>query len=517
MRQRYWSDFHTNMHSRHLEQLEQWYGFAREMLDFWAPVYYPYFVNRSENGFGYEDTLPEETYQRDFERLKNFLKEKPEDFLLYAGYEWQGNGKDGDHNVFFQDFTQDMQMPMTYEELYRMYRNAGEKVMAIPHHTGYQPGHRGKNWETNREDFSPVTEIYSSHGSSEDSEASIPLNVHIHMGPRTERGTFRWAMRQNIHAGVIASGDNHVCPAISGNGFFAVLAERYDRESIFQAIRSRHTYGVSRSRIELDYTINGEIMGSRIKSGRENKAEIQVVGSGAVDRIELYRNGILDRCYTHRGTWERALPEKKVRFKFEIEAGWGPDRRVFPDMEERLWHIEVFTPGKILGVEKLWTSPGSAVTVENQQKIKADIVTRKTIQGNGKLSQKNYLTPNIQNQSIIMEMEANREDAVRFTIDGKDFQVPVSTLLEESVLIANEEEAAQLLKERFGFTEYYREDAWWHNTYKVLIHRASPQAAYTVNITDVIEGLEREEDSFYVKAVQENGDTAWSSPIWVKR
>jgi hypothetical protein len=38
-----------------------------------------------------------------------------------------------------------------------------------------------------------------------------------------------------------------------------------------------------------------------------------------------------------------------------------------------------------------------------------------------------------------------------------------------------------------------------------------------VNITDTIEGLEREEDSFYVKAVQENGDTAWSSPIWVKR
>ena len=114
-------------------------------------------------------------------------------------------------------------------------------------------------------------------------------------------------------------------------------------------------------------------------------------------------------------------------------------------------------------------------------------------------------------------MEANREDAVRFTIDGKDFQVPVSTLLEESVLIANEEEAARLLKERFGFTEYYREDAWWHNTYKVLIHRASPRAAYTVNITDTIEGLEREEDSFYVKAVQENGDTAWSSPIWVKR
>lgn len=515
MKSRYWSEFHTNMHSRHLEEIDEWYTFAKEMLDFWAPVYYPYFVNQSETGFHYEDTLSEEQFRHDFEKMKAFLANQKGDFLLYPAYEWQGNGADGDHNVFFEDFSQEIQMPLTYEELYLALRDGNTGVMAIPHHTGYQPGHRGKNWTTNHEDFSPVMEVYSSHGSSEDSEAGIPLNVHVHMGPRTERGTLCWALRQGIHTGVIASGDNHVCPAISGNGFFAVLSDSYDRRSIFQAIRDRHTYGVSRCRIKLDYTINDSIMGSAIRDRGKNSLAIHAVGGAAIDRIELYRNGIFDRSYTHSGTWERHIPEGKVRFKFEMELGWGPDRRVFPDIEEKCWSVEMHTSGRILDVEKLWTSPGSRITEMTEHELKAEVITRKSLQGNGKLSQKNYLTPQLQNQSIIVEMEAYPEEMIKISIDEQDFEVSVSTLLSESVLWAQEAEANALLKTRFSFTEYYREDAWWHNTYKMLLHRASPEVAYTVEVNDTIEELEREEDSFFVKVVQKNGDTAWSSPIWV--
>lgn len=517
MRQRYWSDFHTNMHSRHLNELEEWYGFAKEMLDFWAPVYYPYFVNQTENGFYYEDTLPEKDYRRDFEKLKDFLEHQNDEFLLYPAFEWQGNGSDGDHNVFYEDFSQNIEMPLTYEELYEAIGRGNQKVMAIPHHTGYQSGHRGKNWTTNREDFSPVMEIYSSHGSSEDSESDIPLNVHIHMGPRGERGTLTWALRQGIKVGIIASGDNHVCPAISGNGFFAVLSESYDRESIFKAIRERHTYGVSRSRIHLDYTINGQIMGSGIQDRGVNLLRVHTVGGAAIDRIELYRNGVFDRCYTHSGTWERSRLKEKIRFKFEVELGWGPDRRSFPDIEEKKWNLEIHTPGIILDVERLWTSPGPKIIQLTEQMLEADIVTRKPMQGHGKLSQKNHLTPNIQNQSLIVEMEARLEDVITFVIDGKSLVVPVKTLLNEAVLKAQEEETAELLTGRFGFTEYYREDIWWHNAYKVLIHRASPREGYEMVVEDTIEGLEREEDSFFVKVIQKNGDTAWSSPIWVKK
>lgn len=109
----------------------------------------------------------------------------------FPAYEWQGNGADGDHNVFFKSYDSRMKMPLTYRELVEQLRDV--ECYGIPHHTGYMPGHRGKNWATHDEAFSPVTEIYSSHGCSESSDCSIPLNVHIHMGPRTEQGTALYA------------------------------------------------------------------------------------------------------------------------------------------------------------------------------------------------------------------------------------------------------------------------------------------------------------------------------------
>ncbi len=57
------------------------------------------------------------------------------------------------------------------------------------------------------------------------------------MGPRGEEGTFRHALKNGIKTGVIASGDNHTNPAISGNGFFAVYAQEYTRECIFENIK----------------------------------------------------------------------------------------------------------------------------------------------------------------------------------------------------------------------------------------------------------------------------------------
>ena len=98
--------------------------------------------------------------------LAALLKEKnAEGFPMFMGYEWQGSGKDGDHNVFFLDNEQEMHHPLRYEELVKSYE--GVSAIGIPHHIAYQLGSRGKNWETHNETFSPFVEIYSSHGCSE--------------------------------------------------------------------------------------------------------------------------------------------------------------------------------------------------------------------------------------------------------------------------------------------------------------------------------------------------------------
>ncbi|WDC84257.1 hypothetical protein PL321_18925 [Caloramator sp. mosi_1] len=192
----YWTDFHSNIHSKDLVNINEWYKFAKEMLDFWAPVYYPYFINKNENGFNYEDTLDSKVYKRDWELIREFCKNNSEEFILYMGYEWQGDGQDGDHNVFYRNLDEEIKMPLTYEELCRQLplKNA----VAIPHHPGYKSGHRGKNWDNNNELISPVVEIYSSHGCSESSDCNIPLNVHIHMGPRSEDGTVLYALKKEL-------------------------------------------------------------------------------------------------------------------------------------------------------------------------------------------------------------------------------------------------------------------------------------------------------------------------------
>lgn len=509
----YWSDFHTNIHSKDLKDLMQWEMFAREMLDFWAPVYYPYFINE-KNGFKFEDTLSQTQMNQDMETINQYIQHKESDFIVYPAYEWQGNGSDGDHNIFFEEKSGDIFMPLSYLQLKEAFKN--QRVIGIPHHTGYKSGHRGKNWETHDAVFSPIMEIYSSHGSSEASNASIPLNVHIHMGPRGEEGTFRHALKNGIKTGVIASGDNHTNPAISGNGFFAVYAQEYTRECIFENIKKRHTYGVSRSKIDVDFRINGHLMGEEIQSEATNLLEVNVVGTSEIDRIEIYRNGYKEKTFT----WEEVQPkslEGQIQFKFELECGWGPDTRVFPEIFEREWTYSIKTKGEIIDVEKCFTSPGSTVNQQSKSEITGGFHTVKRSDGNNKLGQKNYLTPYIQNQSLIIEVKDHIENNVEITINDKHYSVPIKTLLQQAVLEAELDTAQVLLSQRFGFDDYYREDAWWHNAYKILMHKAYSEKSYKRNIQYPINKIYRSEDNFYVKIIQTNGDTAWTSPIWIKK
>ncbi len=79
----------------------------------------------------------------------------------------------GDHNVFYPaddaplDDARDL--PDLYEHLRR------HDGIAIPHHTAYQTGERGKDWATFDERLSPFAEIYSIHGCSEGYGSPLPL------------------------------------------------------------------------------------------------------------------------------------------------------------------------------------------------------------------------------------------------------------------------------------------------------------------------------------------------------
>ena len=123
----------------------------------------------------------------------------------------------------------------------------------------------------------------------------------------------------------------------------------------------------------------------------------------------------------------------------------------------------------------------------------------------------------IQTEGFIFEVEADINSKMTFIVNGKTFVYTVAEILEGSKLNGFVEEAVELAKERFGFSEYYRTDPFWHNAYKFKINQGFPEIAYKKQISYTFDGLKTDnKDFFMVKIHQKNGEVAWSSPVWVR-
>ena len=319
--QQFWADMHSNIHHHQMGKLMQWYEHAKAVMDFWPIAYYPFAIRKTPSGATLEDLIPVEEYQTDWELVRELAaRAEQENWPFFMGYEWQGDGSDGDHNVFYLRNDEPILHPRKYLELRDAL--AGHEAIAVPHHIAYKPGSRGKNWSTHDETFSPIAEIYSSHGSSENDDGPLPMERHVHMGPRITATCYESGAAQGYHISVIASGDNHAVPGEADHGMMCALAENNSKEALWAALRSGRTYGVSRSRIGLDFTIGGKTMGETAAAGPQ-ELSIGVTGTNAVDRIELLRDQIPEKTYVHSGSWERTALPDRFRFKFEVEFGWG--------------------------------------------------------------------------------------------------------------------------------------------------------------------------------------------------
>lgn len=509
-----WCDLHANIHSEQLKDINTWYEFAKEMTDFWPIAYYPFHMRRDSTGIGLEDILEKEKRDADWEYIRKFVMEKSNsNYLLFMGYEWQGAGLDGDHNVFYKNLDEKLYAPLRYSELTD--KLPLNEAIAIPHHLAYALGHRGKNWSTHNSLYSPFVEIYSSHGSSESDTTEIHMGRHIHMGPRTSGTDVLSGLKTGNIVGIIASGDNHVVPAMYGHGLMACYANNYTRNGIFDAFLNRRVYGVTGSKTKLYYDLNDNIMGSIIKPSKDNKyyATVDVECGNAIDRIEFIRNGIAEHTYVHNGTWEYKDLKDEIKFKFRVDFGWGPDLKIYPDIKSKHWEGEITTEGKIISVEKIWTNPGQKINYQDDKKCNFSLLTKKTTQTGKWMG-----VSGVQTEGFIFEIKADIDSIITFKIDNKIFKYIVRDILSGTKLNGFVEEAIQLAKDRFGFDSYYRSDPFWHNAYKFKINQGFPEIAYKKRVSHTFDGLKTEnQDFFMVKIHQKNGEVAWASPVWVRK
>jgi len=505
----YWGDMHTQFKPQWTRRhwptfLEDSFRYARDYLDFYAIVYYPAIYHFTDSGLKLESVGAREHCAEQWRLVCDLVKKhhEPGRFVTFPGYEWNGDRtRWGDHNVFYPFDDPPLDLTMDLPDLYDHLREAGG--VAIPHHTGYAPRDRGKDWDCWDEEVSPFAEILSGHGSSEGCNTPIGMHRNMSMGPRTAGGTIQDGLARGYRVGIMASGDNNSgFPGKHGTGLMACYAEELTRESLWEAFGARRVYGVTGDRMRLDFRINDAFMGGVIEGAEAVQIEARVIGSQAIDRIELLRNNRVIATHCHNGTWEP--PESgTVRVKLQIEHGWGPNPGDNWEVGRREWRMRLTGEGiTVRGVEGCFSYGGQSIDATGDHAVEYTLSTapRST-------------------QSIIVELEGDVTSTVRLEGESVDEAHTLGELMEHGRLIVLRDEVRRMIREQFDYEftpdDPEQGDATFHNAYKVKLHTAIPEAGYTASLSVRDDDLQPGWSWYYLRVSQLNEQYAWSSPIWI--
>jgi hypothetical protein len=514
-----WGDTHNNTHQTdqmpvpYAELIER----AATHLDFYAAAYY---TARADafSGQGHlaeregrhnlilEEWKSPERIAREWAEVQAVTRalNAPGRFVTFPGYEWQGDGSSGDHNVFMLHEGGTVYCCDTLPELYARIR--GQDALVIPHHIAYPRKMRGKNWDEWDPVLSPVCEIFSIHGCSETDEELIGLRQNSHMGPGFGAGTWESALARGLRVGAIASSDSwRDMPGPHGRGLAAVLATSCTREAIWDAFAARRTYAVTGDRILLEFTCNGAPMGSEIAADGPRRLRVAVDGMDALDRIELLRNGRVIATHCHQGTWDLPRPGTPTRFRLRLEAGWGPRPNEMPVQLHPWQGCLTLARGRFTGWSPCWISPGQGRPVLDGGEARFSFLTS---------------TDDVRERSqnaTVFEFDADPADALSVTMNGLAAAAPVAEYCAASRELWYRDDCIRMLAEQAGIPpgSPQRDDIYHHCAFKAKIHRAIPEAGYRAawEVTDdspVAAGTH-----YRVRVEQRNGQRAWSSPIWV--
>jgi len=516
----YWGETHDNTYQYAVQTppFADVLSAARDYLDFYTGAYYTScaeafeagghpFEKATRQGLILEGWKPAERLEREWAEVQEATRahNQPGTFVTLPGYEWQGDGSGGDHNVIYRREGRPIVRCRKLSELYAALR--GTDALAIPHHTAYRPGVRGRDWSVYDPQVSPFCEIYSIHGCSETDEELIGLRRNNHMGPGMAGGTWQEALDRGLHLGAICSNDSWGGMAGRyGDGLAAVLATELTRDALWEAFRSRRVYGVTGDRIELEFTVNGAPVGSIIESAGPRAIRVSVRGSDALDRIEILRNGRLLATHCHQGTWRQPAAGATSRYKLRVEVGWGPRPNEL-DVPPRDWNgILSLAAGRFLNAEPCWISLGHRPAELNGTEATFAMTT----------DGRTVLHP-CQNANVF-EFEAAPETELRITINGLVESGRVAEFAAGSREMWFRDECVRMLHELAGLEpgSPEREDIYHHLAYKAKLHRALPEAAYTATFEIEDEEPLTAETHYRVRVEQRNGQRAWSSPVWVR-
>lgn len=506
----FWGDFHKHISEpeSNLDRIDEALEDVKYNLDIYPVLCYPFEWRRRglNRGFREESLRNRPRFLEWWERIESASEKHndPGEFITFPAYEWNGNRRRwGDHNVIYRREGYPLDDTWNLSDLYDNLRS--REAFALPHHTGYQVGERGKDWSVFAPELSPVTEVYSVHGSSEGVGTPVSMEGNPSMGPRTSGGNYVDALDNGRRVGAIASNDMGGLPGSWNKGVAGIWATELTREAVWEALESRRTYGTTGDRMELWFEVNGQPMGSVVDEPGEATAEVAIDCPQPLDRIELIHNGRVAETYCHQSRWR---PDHSPgTYNVLVEMGWGPKADYGDWSERRLdWNgTATVENGDLIAVQPRFEGWGQRYE-HTHNTCTFDITTER--------DSDDYEAV----QGLILTVDVDGDSELHIDVDGyESMSVQFDEAFETDALFAFTDEAADRIDREFGVSadEIANPDVVYHNAAKLKIHPAYPRTACATEVTfdDLpVTG----DDYYYVRASQVDGQYAWTSPVWLE-
>ncbi len=342
----YWADLHGGQVEL-AEKIPDFFRYARDVSALDIVGFQRNDHDMSNEDYAFQQKTEEELYQ-------------PGSFVPLPGFEWSGDTEvGGDHNIYFPDSSQPLRRSSHsgvedksdsgqdlkhISQVYAHYR--GTNTVIIPH-----VGGRNADLDYHDPDLEPNIEITSTHG------------------------TFEWLLEdsigRNYKMGFVGGSDGytgrpggeypgHFERRYAKGGLTGIYANRLTAESVMEALKARHCYATTGSRIIANVAMCGYTMGDRCKIRSPLKFDVFVAGTAPLESVQLFRG--LQPVYSY--PMPSSYSRNQVRILWE-----GSSRK--SSYSGVIWDGEVEIHGtKLLGYEKVrFDSPRSTVSRISRDKL----------------------------------------------------------------------------------------------------------------------------------------------------
>ncbi len=211
-------------------------------------------------------------------------------FVTIPGFEWtQGDfvvPRAGHRHVIYETIGGPLYRPTEgHSDSIREFVDLMSKTngLLFAHHiTRASTG--GTDWSYVNVKVEPCVEICSSWGRFE-----YYRNPGHIRGPETRNCSVQDAWRRGLRLGVIGGSDGHNLFGDRIQGVTGVYATELKRSALFAAIRARHTFATTGEPIQLDFRVNGHLMGSEITAATAPVIEGEVIGTAPLISVEVVK------------------------------------------------------------------------------------------------------------------------------------------------------------------------------------------------------------------------------------